>query len=413
MKGILDKAVRHGFLERLSRRTFFKGTGLAAFAGISGCQAKPTAQALRISVPTYESLGVKPVINCMGTLTNRGGSLMLPEVIAAIEEGNKHYVRMDDLMEGAGKRLAELTGAEWGCVTSGAAGAMFAATCACVTGGDPEKMALLPDTTGMKNEVLVAKDQRHVYDRSIWMVGVKMIEVGSAEEMEAKVTDKTVMLDVWGEVLDTSILKLEDIVAIGKKHGIPVMVDAAAERPDVPNRYIQAGVDLVTYSGGKCLRGPQSAGLLLGRKDLVKAAFLNISPHHALGRPMKVGKEEIMGMLAAVEMWVKARDHKAEWAEWERKLKHISDTVTAIQTVKTEVLQPTRRSNVAPTLSITWDQNAVKISPRDVSDQLYNGEPGIEMGYGGDGMRIMSYMLEPGDEIPIALRLHEILSKAV
>ena len=231
--------------------------------------------------------------------------------------------------------------------------------------------------------------------------------------MESKVSDKTAMLDVWGEVLDTSMIKLEDIVRIGKKYGVPVMVDAAAERPDVPDRYIKAGADLVAYSGGKCLRGPQSAGLLLGRKDLVKAAFLNISPHHALGRPMKVGKEEILGMLAAIEMWVHGRDHKAEWAEWERKLKYISDAVSSIPSVKTEVLMPTRRSNVAPSLSITWDQNTVKISPRDVGEQLYNGEPGIEMSYSGMGMTIMSYMLETGDEIPVAKRLHEVLSKAV
>jgi len=203
------------------------------------------------------------------------------------------------------------------------------------------------------------------------------------------------------------------MVRIGKKYGIPVMVDAAAERPDVPNVYLEAGADLVCYSGGKCMRGPQSAGLLLGRKDLVQAAFLNISPHHTLGRPMKVGKEEIMGMLAATEMWVNGRDHKAEWKEWERKLKHISDAVTSIPTVTTEVVQPDRPSNYAPRLSITWDQNKVKITPGEVNEKLYDGNPGIEMPYGSRGMTIMSYMLEPGDEVPVAKRLKEVLSGAV
>jgi len=404
---------KFGFLKRLTRRQLFKGTGLAALAGVTGCGVKPSPFKSKISIPTYESIGVKPIINCVGTHTNRGGSLMLPEVMTAMEEANKHYVRMDELMEHAGKWLAELTGAEWGCVTSGAAGAMFAATCACVAGADPEKMALLPDTRGMKNEVLVPKDQRHIYDRSIWMVGVKMVEVETAEEMETQVSDRTAMIDVWSEVLHLSKIKLKDMVRIGKKYGIPVMVDAAAERPDVPNVYLEAGAELVCYSGGKCMRGPQSAGLLLGRKDLVQAAFLNISPHHTLGRPMKVGKEEIMGMLAATEMWVNGRDHKAEWKEWERKLKHISNAVTSIPTVKTEVVQPDRPSNDAPRLSITWDQNKVKITPREVNEQLYNGNPGIEMPYGNRGMTIMSYMLEPGDELPVARRLKEVLESNV
>ncbi|MFC1607645.1 aminotransferase class V-fold PLP-dependent enzyme [Candidatus Latescibacterota bacterium] len=402
-----------GLLSSLTRRDLFKGTSVAALTGLAGCREPGSATAFKISIPTYESIGAKPVINCMGTHTNRGGSLMLPEVMAAMEEANKHYIRMDDLMEMVGKRLGELSGAEWGCVTSGCAGAMFAATCACVTGGDPEKMALIPDTTGMKNEVLVAKDQRHVYDRSIWMVGVKMIEAETAEEMEAKVNDRTVMIDVWGEVLGKSKIKLNEMVDIGKKYGIPVMVDAAAERPDVPDRYIEAGVDLVCYSGGKCMRGPQSAGLLLGRKDLVQAAFLNIAPHHALGRPMKVGKEEIMGMLAAMEMWVNGRDHKAEWTEWMRKLQYISDAVTPLQTVTAEIIMPDRPSNHAPRLAITWDQATIKISPRQVNEELYNGTPGIEMPNNSRGMSIMSYMLEEGDEIPVAKRLYEVLSAAV
>jgi len=396
----------------MNRRTFFKGAGAAALAGTTGCGTAPK-HTPQISIPTYESIGARPIINCMGTLTNRGGSLMLPEVMMAMEEANKHYVRMDDLMAAVGKRLGELTGAEWGCVTSGCAGAMFASTCACITGGDTEKMLRLPDTTGMKNEVIVPKDQRHIYDRSIWMTGAKMIEVETAEDMEKAVSDRTCMLDVWSEVLGSSKIKLDDIVRIGKKHGIPVMVDAAAERPDAPNVYIKAGADLVCYSGGKCLRGPQSAGILLGRKDLVQAAFLNIAPHHAIGRPMKVGKEEIMGALAAVEMWINGRDHDAEWKEFERKLAHISSSISTIPSVATEVIPPSRPSNNAPRLSITWDRETVKISPTEVGDQLYNGDPAIEISASGRGLSIMSYMLEEGDEIPVGRRLNEVLSAAV
>ena len=414
MKSELNKTAKSDVFSHLTRRDIFKATGLGALASLLGCAAggRLTLRK-RIKIPTYESLGVKTPINCTGTITSLGGSLELPEVKMAMEEASKHYVRIDELMECVGRRLAELTGAEWGCVTSGAAGAMVAATAACIAGTDPKKMALLPITTGMKNEVLVHVSHRHGYDRAIWMVGAKMIEVKSANEMEASINDRTAMIDVLGEILDRSEISLEDMVRIGKKHNIPVMVDAAAERPDVPNVYIEAGVDLVAYSGGKCLRGPQCTGLLLGRKDLVKAAFLNISPHHSIGRPMKVGKEEIMGVLAAMEMWVNGRDHKAEWKEWERKLKYISDKVTSIQTVKTEVILPQLRSNIAPRLSITWDRKTVRITSREVREKLFNGEPCIEMPASGNGMSIMSYMLEPGDEVSVGRRLREILSESV
>jgi L-seryl-tRNA(Ser) seleniumtransferase len=398
---------------RLSRRTFFKSSGFAALAGLLRWPLPRLTEAPRITIPTYQSIGVRPIINCLGTHTNRGGSLMLPEVMQAMAEANKHYVRMDELMEGVGGRLAELTGAQWGIITSGAAAAMFAGTCACVAGADPEKMAILPDTTGMKNEVLVPKGHRHIYDRAIWMVGVKMIEAGSLGEMEAAANDRTAMIAVLGEILDQSEISLEDIIALGKKRGIPVLVDAAAERPDVPDRYIKAGADLVAYSGGKCLRGPQGGGILLGRKDLVQAAFLNISPHHALGRPMKAGKEEIMGTLAAMEMWVHGRDHKAEWQQWERTLDHIRQKIASIRSVVTKINSPTLRSNVAPTLSISWDQKAINITPREASDQLYSGEPAIEMPFEDTGLTIMSYMLEPGDEVQVGRRLAEVLSGAV
>ena len=398
------------FTSRISRRGFVRGGGIAALAGLFGARrvtAKPKGP-----LTTYESIGVRPVINCWGTMTILSGSLMLPEVRAAMEEAGRHYVHMDELMEGAGKRLAELTGAEWGIVTSGAAGAITAATAACMAGADPEKMAMLPDTTGMPNEVLVHETHRMVYDRSVWMTGARMVEVKSRDAMEAAVSDKTAMIFVLGEVLDNGAISLEEIVAIGKKHGVPVLVDAAAERPDVPNIYLKGGADLVTYSGGKCLRGPQSAGLLLGRKDLCRAAFLNISPHHGFGRPMKVGKEEIIGLLTALDLWINHRDHKAEFREWERKLNHIRDRVTRIPTVTAAINQPTRRSNVAPTMEISWDQSRVKISPEEAYRQLRDGEPRIYMSLTGKGLYIMSYMMEKGDEVAVARMIREILSAA-
>ncbi|GAG34784.1 unnamed protein product, partial [marine sediment metagenome] len=247
----------------------------------------------RIKIPTFKSIGVKPFINCWGTMTVLSGSLQLPEIKMAAEEASKHYVAMEELAEGVGSRMAELTGAEWGCVTSGAAGAIFASTMACVVGMDRRKNAQLPDTTGMKNEAIIAQHHNTGYHVSTCkMMGVKLIVVDTKEEMEAAVNDNTAVIYITGEYYDRGGISFEDIIAIGEKYGIPTMVDAAAERPDVPNVYLEGGADLVCYSGGKCLRGPQCTGILLGRKDLVQAAVRNISPHGGFGRPMKVGKEE-------------------------------------------------------------------------------------------------------------------------
>jgi L-seryl-tRNA(Ser) seleniumtransferase len=202
------------------------------------------------------------------------------------------------------------------------------------------------------------------------------------------------------------------MVEAGKERGIPVLVDAAAERPDVPNYYLKKGVDVVAYSGGKCLRGPQCSGLALGRKDLLWAAWLNSAPHHALGRSMKVGKEEIMGLLAAVEMWVKHRDHKAEWNQWESWLQRISSEITQVQGVRSEVVTP-GRSNVAPTLSIRWDAQQVKITGPELKQQLNEGSPRIWVPLGREGsISIQPYMMEPGEDQIVAQRLRELLSAA-
>jgi len=400
---------------RISRRTLLKGAGLAAFTGIAGagCRQTPVSEKHRIPLVDYKSIGVRPLINCKGTYTILSGSLMLPEVKAAMMEAANHYVPLDELMERVGRRLAQLTGAEWGMISAGANACQFGAACACVAGSDPEKMALLPDTRGMKNEIITPKSHRNVYDRAFLMVGTKMITVDSPGEMEAAVNKRTAMIAVLGDQSDRGNVLFEDIVSIARKHNVPVVVDAAAERPDVPNIYLEGGADLVIYSGGKCLRGPQSSGLMLGRKDLCQAAFLNLAPHHALGRPMKCGKEEIMGLLAAVDLWINGRDHEAEWQEWLKRFDHITKEVTTIPTVETEVINPRARSNYAPTLSITWDQSRVKITPAEVAKKLDEGDPRIQMPAGRDGMRIMSYMTEPNEEIPIAKRLKEVLSAAV
>ena len=406
-----------------TRRDLLKGTGIVALSGIAGCAGEAPAPATtqyRIPVPTYQSIGAIPVINCRGTMTNLGGSLMPPEVVAAMVEASKNYVSIVQLMECAGARLAELTGAEWGCVTSGAAAAMFAGAAGCLTGMDREKIAKLPDTSDMKNECIVSKAHRTPFDRAIRMAGYTMVEADSKAEMERAFNDKTALIFVWGEISAPNHpvggnIPLKDIIELGNKHGVPILVDAAAERPDPPISYLAAGCDLVAYSGGKCLCGPNDAGLLLGRKDLVQAAFENISPHSSLGRPMKVSKEAIMGVLTAMDLWVNGRDHDAEWKEWERRLDYISGKLTQVPTVKTEIIPPGRLCNNAPSMTITWDQNTIKINAADFRSKMFAGNPCIDLEYRkGDAFRsrgewvsIQPYMMQPGEEIIVAEKVSE------
>ena len=416
-------------LDRLSRRSLFKGTGFAALTGLAGCN-KPPAQApvapkYRIPITTYTSIGVNHVINCMGTMTHLGGSLMPPEVVAAMVAASKNFIPIRELQAAAGKRLSELQGVESGCVTSGAAAAMFAGTCACVTGGDSEKLALIPDTKDMKNECIVSKAHRTPFDRAIRMVGVKMVEVDSKEEMEKAFNDKTAMIFVWGEISLPNHpaggnIQLTDICELGNKHGVPILVDAAAERPDAPNRYTEAGCDLVCYSGGKCLAGPNDTGLLLGRKDLVEAAVRSIAPYGGMGRAMKVGKECIMGVLTAVDLWVNVRDHEAEWKEWEKRLEYMSEKIEQVPTVKTEVIPPGRLCNYTPSMFVTWDQNTIKLTPRELMQKLAEGEPrvlvdlrkGDEFRSRGEWVSICPFMMQPGQEIIAAEKFIKVLTGA-
>ena len=219
--------------------------------------------------PTYESLGVRPLINCQGTYTIISGSLILPAVRQAMVAASKQYVHLDELMEAVGTRIGELMQCEWGLVTNGCAAALCQVTAACVAGTDPEQMARLPDTTGMRNQVLVQPSHRHGYDHAVRMVGVELVEVETLTELDAALSDRTAMLLVFGDAAERGQISVADMAAAGQRHGVPTLVDAAAERPDAPNWYLEQGVDAVAYSGGKCLRGPQAAGLVLGAQGTV------------------------------------------------------------------------------------------------------------------------------------------------
>ncbi|HIG16183.1 MAG TPA: hypothetical protein EYQ31_02185 [Candidatus Handelsmanbacteria bacterium] len=361
-----------------------------------------------LDFPTYEKIGLRTLINCKGTYTIISGSVMLPEARAAMVEASKGYIHLDELAEAVGARIAELMDCEWGLVTNGCAAALCQITAACVAGSDPEKMIRLPDTTGMKNEVIVQKRHRHTYDHAVRMVGVRLVEVESMEELTAAVGENTAMLLMFGDAAERGEISIADMASLGNAHGIPSFVDAAAERPDVPNPYLADGVSAVGYSGGKCLRGPQSSGLVLGNKSLLQAAFLNGAPHHALARPMKASKEEVMGQLAAVEMWVR-RDHEAEWKEWERRLEFIGDAVKDLDSVALEIRQP-GRSNVAPVLGIEWSADRLGIDGAGVAAGLSQGEPRIEVFHGDNSIAVNPYMMEEGEEQTVAPRLREILT---
>ncbi len=359
-------------------------------------------------VPTYADLGVRPFINCVGTITTLSGSLALPEVRQAMSEASTGYVKIAELMDAVGRRIAELMGCEYALVTAGCAAALSQVTAACVAGTDPDKVACLPNTEGMKNEVIVQKAHRVGYDRAITAVGTRFVEVESMAELEAAYSERTAMIFIFGDAADRGPISVKDMAASGHAHGVPTFVDAAAERPDAPNCYLEDGVDAVAYSGGKCLRGPQASGLVLGREDLLKAAFLNGCPHGSIGRPMKVGKEEIMGLLAAVEQWV-VRDHKAEWKEWERRLSVITEAMNAFDTVEANTRQP-GRSNVAPHLSITWDAEQLGVSGSQLRQHLEEGEPRIEMPVGDGSLTVNPYMMEEGEAESVAKRLGEIFA---
>ncbi len=363
-----------------------------------------------LEFPTYASIGVRPLINCRGTYTIISGSLMLPQSRLAMTEASKAYVNLDELMDATGAYIAQLMQCEWGLVTGGCAAALSQITAACVAGSDPDRIARLPDTEGMKNEVLYQKGHLHVYTHAIRSIGVKLIEVNTQKELEQALGPSTAMFAFFGDKTDQSAIPLDAVVEICHQTNVPVLVDAAAERPDVPNFYLSEGVDAVAYSGGKCLRGPQASGLVLGRKELLQKAFANGAPHHSIGRPMKAGKEEIMGLLAAVEQWV-IRDHKSEWREWERKLQVITDAIAQLPSISTQIRSP-GRSNVAPVLQIHWNEESLKISPDEVQIQLSNGDPRIELFTRNSGIEIMPYMMEEGEDKIVAGRLLEVMESA-
>jgi L-seryl-tRNA(Ser) seleniumtransferase len=342
---------------------------------------------------------------------------MLPEVRAAMDAAAKHYVHLDELADAIGARLATLTGAEWGLVTAGCSAGLTHATAACVAGGNPDLHVRIPNLAGFpKDEVIIPKHSRNVYDAALRTIGVRVIEVDTVAELESALGPRTALIYIMASPrVDESVLSLKAMAPIARAKGVPILVDAAAEILTIPNVHLAAGASLVGYSGGKCLRGPQTAGLLLGRKDLVKAAWVHSAPHHGPGRAMKVGKEEAIGMLMAVEMWVK-RDHDAEWKQWTAMLEHIDSRLRQVPGITTSVSQPNGLSNRTPSLRVLWDAQRIGATGDAVSRTLFETEPRIALAATRNGalvgVSVTPYMMVPGDEKIIADRLYAVLSTA-
>lgn len=410
-------------LARSTRRQLLQTAGLLAGGWMlpTRAAAQSLAQSAQTRKSIYESIGVRPLINARGTVTIVGASRTLPEVKRAMEDAARDYVQIDELMEGVGRRLAGLTGAEWGVVTSGASAALTAATVGCIAGGDPDKLAQLPNLQGLKDEVIIPRYSRTAYDHAVKAAGPRMVEVSDRPALESALGPRTAMILVLaGASSERGPLALTEIAKLAKSHGVPILVDAAADGLAVPNPYLQQGADLVAYSGGKCLRGPQCAGLLIGRKDLVQAAWIGSAPHHGFGRGFKVGREEIMGMVAAVEMWTK-RNHAEELRTWNGWLEHIAGRLKEVPGVTTDIRQPQGLSNPTPSLTVRWDKARIPLTGEEVEQLLWDGEPRIAVSGAGSflpfppnlepNIQIAPYQLEAGEERIIAERVVSVLSK--
>ena len=394
---------RRSFLQRLASAPLLGGM----FGGAAAAAPKTR--------DFFGELGVRTFINAAGTYTMFTASLMPREVIDAIEYASKHYVPLTELQDKVGERIAALVGAEAAMVTSGAAGALTCGTAGCITGKDQKAILQIPDLTGLKSEVIVQKSHRYGYDHAVRAVGIRMVEVETAAELEAAVNPKTAMMLFFNDADPRGQIKAAEFVALGKKHGIPTFNDAAADVPPVENlsKYVKMGFDLVTFSGGKGIRGPQSAGLLFGRRDLIEAARLNTSPYSdSLARGMKVNKEEMLGMLVALELYVK-KDHAAEWKEWERRVQTIADSVRDLPSVQTETWVPDIANHV-PHLKIRWDEAKIKVSPPDVMKRLREGKPSVEACPATNEKELVIgvWMMQPGDAQLVARRVREVLKSA-
>ena len=417
----------------VTRRKFLRRTGQALMAsgavayGGAASEARAKGQASEKGVDYYSKLGVTPFINAAGTFTVLSASILPPEVQAAMTLAAQKPVNIEELHRAAGEYLARRLHCEAALVTAGAAAALTLGTAACVTLGDEQAIVNIPtDLAGLKNEVIVQKAHHNGYDHALRNCGIRFVEVETLPEYEAAFNERSVMAHFFNAA-EAGQINREDWVRVAHQHGVPCFNDAAADIPPISNlwNYVQMGFDLVTFSGGKGIRGPQCTGLLLGRKDLIEAAVKNNSPYsNTIGRGMKVGKEEIIGLVAAVD-WLLRQDEQAMQTDFQKRAERIADYLQGIPTVETKIFLPPVANHV-PHLLITYDLNRITITGLKVMEKLRQGKPRIELhpatGGGpasaglpsGDNTIVVGvWMLQPKEDLIVGRRLREVLREAM
>jgi uncharacterized pyridoxal phosphate-dependent enzyme len=382
------------------RRFITTTTALAAAGQLPAATRKKTP-------PIYSRLGIRPVINGIGTVTVLGGSIMAPEVVQAMEEAGQYFVSVPELQKRAGARIAELVGVPAAMVTAGAASAITVGTAACISRGDPARLAQLPDVTGMPYEVIEQKSHHCGYEAQMRVAGAKVVTVETRDELDRAINQRTAMMFFLNLAEPRGRIRRDEWIRVAKERGVPTLNDAAADVPPPArlSQYVKEGFDLVAFSGGKGLRGPQCSGLLLGSKEMVEAGAHAISPFGGIGRGMKVGKEEIVGLLAAVERYMKV-DHDAERRELDRRVAYIIDSLAKCP-VKTKVDVP-EIANPVPHVQIDWEG---KQPAADVARQLLEGEPSIAVAQRGErGLTVSVWTMRSGEHRVVAKRLAEIFA---
>ncbi|MEC8402843.1 MAG: selenocysteine synthase [Bacteroidota bacterium] len=404
----------------INRRKVLQSLASIPFAGglfgikTLSAQSRPELLASNLRRNFFKELGLRTFINAAGTYTSMTGSLMPKEVIEAISYSADEYVNLDDLQDKVGERIAELLECEYATVSSGCFGAMSIGMAGVITGKDPKKVKQLPNTNGMKNEVIMQESHSIGYAQALTNVGAKIVKVKTAKQLENAISNKTCMLWFLNAHTDRGEIKWEEFISLGKKYKIPTFIDCAADVPPVENlfRFTKMGFDLVAFSGGKGLRGPQSAGLLLGKREYIEAARMHTPPRgETIARGMKVNKEEVLGMLAALELYLE-KDHNKEWEMWESQIKLISESASSVEGVETEIHVP-KYANHVPSLRIRWNEKKVKISPNEVRKQLSEGHPSIQTVGDSTSVGITTWMMVPGQERIVAKRIKEILSSVI
>ena len=391
-----------------TRRDMFKAGAIGAFFG--GSRTAGAKASGGDSIYT-RLLGVRPLVTCRGHTTIYGGSLMPTEVLRAMAEANDHFVDMYELNQAAGRRIAEVMKTESALVSAGSFSAMLLGAAACLTGKDQEKMKALPHPTWPRRECLVLKSHRVVYDRAYKAAGMTIVEVETKDQLMNALGDKTAMIGVLASVERSrrpETVMPEELVAIGKRAQVPVLIDAASELPPVASltRYTAMGADLTVISGGKGLLGPQSTGILAGRRDLIEAAAMNHAPNANIGRGMKVGKEEIVGLIAALNRYA-SLDHEVVHETWNRKARYLADQLQGLQGVKAEY-----RINGYGfgEMRLTWDRKIIPLTGREAFQKLMNGEPRILYYEDDEGGTFQTRCMKDGDEMIAARRLRDFFT---